>query len=188
MMAEAFFVRARKLAFPYADRRVAGPFDTLPEAMAAAASLRAAYGAFSFYAGPGKTRDLTPLDPQALLADDEPGPDFRRVEARRAAARELAAIGAGLGCAAVVDDWDGEPIVDIAAPSLRADVQILKGERVPIISWYGAARPLRPLPGAWGPEFNHWRTKATSFPATWAQLCEMLEVGLCAAIDGSAFE
>lgn len=117
--------------------------------------------------------------------------DLKNVAGRRAAGEALAERARAIGAQAVVEDWDGEPDVDVAVPGLRANIWLayMKAAPMPIISWVARdGRRFKPsLPGAWQGEGQpHY--KATSLPDTWAQLFDALEIGLLAGIDGSAFE
>jgi hypothetical protein len=128
--------------------------------------------------------ERTPRSPAPMF-------DLSKVAERRFAAKALATFARDRGATAVIEDWDGEPDVDITLPSLRATIglQWHKAAPMPIISWHRAARPLvGHLPGAWQQEGSFRNGKATSLPETWPALFDALEIGICAAVDGNAFE
>lgn len=83
------------------------------------------------------------------------------------------------------DDWR----LSVAVPgALGASVWWMRGEGAPMISWHGAARPLRDyIMGAWADVNQFHRRKASSFPASLDELVLRLVTGLGAAADGSAF-
>lgn len=120
------------------------------------------------------------------------GYDLRKRAERERAARDIAERCREIGAQATVENWDGEPDVDIAVASLHAQIWLAwtPGAPMPLISWYGAKYPLVGVPGAWFElDVNPChRRKATSLPTTWPELFDMLETGLLAAIDGSAFD
>lgn len=186
-LATGYYVEAQRIAFPYGKRLLAGPYETHAEA-------RPEY------------ERLRPLHPDANLAivtrtakslpQVSPPPaggaawDLSRVEQRRAAARQIADHCTALGFAAEIEDWAGEPDVDVTVPGLRANIWVgdTPSDPMPIISWVaGEGRTLRAvLPGAWREPYGH--RKATSQPMDWPRLLEALTIGLCAGVDGSAFE
>lgn len=120
------------------------------------------------------------------------GYNLRQRGERERAANDIAERARALGAQAAIENWDGEPDVDIAVASLHAQIWLAwtPAAPMPIISWYGAAYPLRGVPGAWHDDDvnSSHRRKATSLPATWPELFDMLETGLLAGIDGSAFD
>lgn len=182
----AWYVHGRKLAFPYGERWVSGPFDDSAAAHAEARRLRPLY--------PDATLDARLRSGKTLLEvlprSNTPAFDLSRVAGRRAAAEAIAERVRALGLDAVVEDWEGEPDVDCHTPSLSCNLWLAHtpAAPMPIISWYGAKFPLQAVPGAWPADFNAHRSKATSLPRDWAELFAMLEIGLLAAVDGTAFE
>lgn len=186
----AWYVHGQKLAFPYGERWVSGPFDDSAAAHAEARRLRPLYPDANLSARLRQGKSL----PECRPDRNAPAPalqfNLARVAERRAAAEAIAEKVHSLGLDAVVEDWDGEPDVDCRTPSLCATIWLahLPAAPMPIISWYGAKFPLRGVPGAWPADFNYWRSKATSIPRDWPELFSMLETGLLAAVDGSAFE
>lgn len=119
--------------------------------------------------------------------------DLAKRAEREAAAEAIADAARACGATVVVENWDGEPDVDITMPNLRATIWLgyTQAAPMPIISWYGATWPLAStVPGAWteyGLNHAHGR-KASSLPRSWPELFEALEAGLLASLDGSAFE
>lgn len=80
-------------------------------------------------------------------------------------------------------------VVNCRTPWLGASFYTHEADR--IISWYGAARPLRAgLAGAWaiGDVNRAHRRKATSFPSDEEALLTALGIGLLASLDGSCFD
>ena len=73
---------------------------------------------------------------------------------------------------------------------LEVSLAVSKDWPTPLLSWFGAVRPLRGVIGAWaGADVNRFhRRKATSYPYTLNQTIAMLVTGFKAALDGSAFE
>jgi len=118
--------------------------------------------------------------------------NLAQVAERRAAAEAIAERVRALGLVAIVEDRDGEPDVDCVTPNLSCNIWLahLPAAPMPIISWYGAKQPLQAVRGAWGRGDVNWshRAKATSCPRDWAELFDMLETGLLAAVDGTAFD
>jgi len=184
----AWYVRGQKLAFPFGERWLSGPFEALADAVAEERRLRPLYPDASLSTRIRTGKSLPTVTPRKA------GPvefNLARVAERRAAAEAIVDHVVGrLGLDARLEDWDGEPDVDCLTPNLSAQIWLAHTPLapMPIISWYGARFPLRAVPGAWPAEFNARRSKATSTPRDWGQLFEMLEIGLLAAIDGSAFE
>lgn len=182
-------------------RLVSGPFDSLVEAGIERDRIAFLYPDATLRAVRYHGKSLPerkPRQPAPLLqrrdGSIEPNPqagfDLARVEQRRAAAKALADHARAFGAEVMVEDRDGEPDVDVTTPSLKANIWLMKGRdgSVPIISWHSAKFPLRYVPGAWSPDFNYWRSKATSVPGSWPALFDALERGICASIDGSAFD
>lgn len=181
----AWYVHGRKLAFPYGERWISGPFDDLADAHAEARRLRPLYPDATLDARLRSGKTL----PEVLPRSDTPAFDLSRVAGRRAAAEAIAERVRALGLDAVVEDWEGEPDVDCHTPNLSCNLWLAHtpAAPMPIISWYGAKFPLQAVPGAWGRDDVN-RSKATSLPRDWAELFAMLEIGLLAAVDGTAFE
>lgn len=189
-----WYVKAVKRAFPHAEALVSGPFDEHGPARAERRRIVPLY----------PDADLTTvLEVAASLPERTPrrtppgAPaeramfDLRNVGGRRQAAAWLAERAEALGATVWVEDWSGDPDVDVSVPALRANIWLawLPAAPMPIISWVARdGRKLKAnLPGAWrGEGFAHY--KATTIADTWAQLFEALEIGLLAGIDGSAFE
>lgn len=197
VMARAWYVHGKKLAFPYGERLVSGPFDEHGGAFDEAARLRPFYPDATLSARPHRAKSLPVRTPRTRPpGDDEPehagaGYDLSRVEQRRAAAEALRVFVVDrLGLACTVEDWEGEPDVDCRAPGLLGHIWLgwTRAAPMPIISWVAddPRQLVAVLPGAW--RETHPHRKATSSPATWARLFDALEIGLLAAIDGSAFE
>lgn len=194
-MAAAWYVRGRKRAFPYGERLVSGPFDDLAAAMAERTRLQSAnlYPDAFLETHMHRAKTLPECKPRTRPPGEPPDQaeyNLRRRAERERLADDIAKRARALGATVEIENWDGEPDVNIALPSLRATIWCVsvQGE-MPIISWYGAAYPLQALPGAWRDDqvnSAHER-KATSLPATYAELFEALETGICAAIDGGAF-
>jgi len=183
---QAWYVHGQKLAFPYGERWISGPFDDLAAAHDEARRLRPLYPDANLSARLRSGKTL----PEVLPRSDTPAFDLSRVAGRRAAAEAIAERVRALGLVAIVEDWDGEPDVDCVTPNLCATIWLgnTPAAPMPIISWYGAKHPLQAVPGAWPADFNAHRSKATSLPRDWAELFAMLEIGLFAAVDGTAFE
>lgn len=188
----AWYVQGKKHAFPYAEAWISGPFEAMADAFAERDRLAPLYpdAALSTRVRSGKT--LPTCTPRTGASSAKPAPKFNlaRVAERRAAADAIVARVQALGLAARIEDWDGEPDVTCETPNLAAQIWLAHTPLapMPIISWYGARFPLQAVPGAWPADFNAHRSKATSEPRDWAELFEMLEIGLLAAIDGSAFD
>lgn len=188
----AWYVHGQKLAFPYGERWVSGPFDDSAAAHAEARRLRPLYPDANLSARLRQGKSL----PECRPDRNAPAPalqfNLARVAERRAAAEAIAERVRALGLVAIVEDWDGEPDVDCVTPNLSCNIWLahLPAAPMPIISWYGAKQPLQAVRGAWGRDDVNWshRAKATSCPRDWAELFDMLETGLLAAVDGSAFE
>lgn len=190
----AYYVQAVQHAFPHGVRLESGPFESLRECMAECARLAPLYPDAHLREHVKRAKSLPTLTPRRAGLEPLPdtGYDLRKRPERERAAADIAARAEALGATVVIENWDGEPDVDITLPSLRATIWLahLKAAPMPTISWYGAQYPLRAVPGAWtDADVNsaHGR-KATSLPATWPELFDMLEAGICAAIDGSAFD
>lgn len=192
-MASAWYVHGVKLAWPNGERLVSGPFDESADAWAEEKRLRDAglYPDATLRVRVHRAKSLPVCTPRTRPPGDEPAPvaeyDLKKRPERERLAADLQAVAERFGASVVVENWDGEPDVTVTTPSLRATIWCVsvQGE-LPIISWYGAAYPLRAVPGAWTDDDG--RRKATTLPATWSGLFEGLEIGLCAAIDGSAFD
>lgn len=193
----AWYVHGQKLAFPWGERWVSGPFDEADEVWGELRRLRPFYPDANLSVRMRSGKTLPTATPRTRPPGDDPRPpapsfNMARVAERRAAAEAIAGKVRSLGLDAVIEDWDGEPDIDCSTPNLCATIWLgnTPAAPLPIISWYGARFPLRALPGAWGRDDVNWshRAKATSTPATWQELFDMLETGLLAAIDGSAFE
>ena len=191
---QAWYVHAQKLAFPYATAWVAGPFDDSAVAFAEAGRIRPFYPDADLSPRLRSGKTLPEIKPRTRApgasAPAVPSFNLRKVADRRAAAEAIAGKVRSLGLDAVVEDWGGEPDVDCHTPSLCATIWLgdTPAAPMPIISWYGAKFPLRGVPGAWPADFNYWGSKATSTPRDWPELFSMLEIGLLAAVDGSAFD
>ena len=179
------YVEAQQVDFPHGKRLVAGPYETNAEAWDTMRALRSGMT--------GCSLSVRRVQAKQLPVVKRPAPtvyDLSRVEGRRAAANALADHVRALGCAVAVEDWDGEPDVDFGHNGLGANIWLgwTPAAPMPIVSWY--AQPGRQLaalvPGAWSEPFPH--RKATREPRGWADLFDMVTAGLCAAIDGSAFE
>jgi hypothetical protein len=180
-------VQAQRLAFPHGVRLLAGPYETLGEAREQYEQLRPLYPDANLSLVTKRGRTLPQVSPVHAAP---PAFNLARVEQRRAAARHIAEHCARHGFDAVVEDWAGEPDVDAAVPALRANIWLgdTPSAPMPIISWVASSdRQLRPvLRGAWRDDYA--RRKATSQPIDWPALLEALITGLCAGLDGSAFE
>lgn len=190
----AWYVHGQKLAFPYGERWVSGPFDDSAEAHGEERRLRPFYPDANLSVRQRSGKTLPEVKPRNAAPGDAPVRSFNtaRVADRRAAAAAICEHVRSLGLTAVVEDWDGEPDIDCSTPNLCATIWLgnTPAAPLPIISWYGARFPLRAVPGAWGRDDINWahRAKTTSTPATWQELFDMLETGLLAAIDGTAFD
>lgn len=184
MKSAAWYVHGVRQDFPHAEAWLSGPHDDLADAGRAAARLRPYYPEATL--SPRKRVGLGL--PECRPA--RPAVDLKTAGGRAAAGHMIAERLRDLGLEAVVENWDGDPDVTCITPSLRAGIWLAWTPLapMPIINWYSAARPLVAVPGAWPAEFNAQRTKATSAPRDWPELFEMLEIGLLASIDGSAFE
>lgn len=187
----AWYVRGQKLAFPYGERWVSGPFDESSAAHDEARRLRPFYpdATLSVRLRSGKT--LPEVKPRtAAPGEKTPQFDLSTVAGRREAAEAIRShVVERLGLQANIEDWDGEPDVDCRAPGLLGTIWLghTPAAPMPIISWVAdSPRRLVAVPGAWAQEYPH--RKATSEPRDWAELFAMLETGLLAAIDGRAFE
>ncbi len=193
-MARAYYVHGQKLAFPYGERLVSGPYDDSAAAFAEEKRLREAglYPDANLTVRVHRAKSLPVVTPRTRPPGDEPAAvpeyDLRKRPERERAADDLADRARAFGARVEIENWDGEPDVQIFTPSLQANIWLayLKEAPMPIISWYGAAYPLRAVPGAWTDDDG--RRKATSLPATWSELFDALEIGICAAIDGNAFQ
>lgn len=183
----AYYVQGQKLAFPYGERWVSGPFDDSATAQAEADRLRPLYPDATLRVTPRSGKTLPEVRPRG----DDRGFTLARVGDRRAAADAIIdLVVRRLGLVVRLEDWNGEPDVDCVTPSLSCNIWLAHtpGAPMPIINWYGAKFPLRGVPGAWAAEFNYWGSKATSLPRDWGELFSMLEIGLLAAVDGTAFD
>lgn len=199
---QAFYVEGQQHAFPHGKRLVSGPFDLSADAHTERKRIAPLYPDANLSVVTYRGKSLPQRKPRtALLCDLAPrlarsGPeyDLSRVEGRRAAASDLAAYARLFGAEVTVEDWDGEPDVDIRVPGGLATIWLgwTPAAPMPLISWVAAeGRRLRQyVPGAWGmlTDFAPAHRKATSHPADWAELFAMLEAGLCAMVDGTAFE
>lgn len=185
-LASALYIHARKYTFPWAEAWVSGPHERV-EAFAELKRLAPLYPDADLSVRTRTAKTLPTITPRA-----DKRLDMTTATGRRAVAVELERFAERLGLPAVVEDWDGEPSVDIRTPSLGASIALIKAERdrPALISWYGAAQPLQAVPGAWlSVDINSsHRRKATSFVSSWSGLFTALEIGLLAAIDGSAFD
>jgi hypothetical protein len=194
VMARAHYVHGKQRAFPYGERLVSGPFDTSADATTERKRLEAAglYPDARLTTTTHRAKSLPVVTPRTRPPGAEPpaGPtyDLRKRPERERLAAALAERARAFGATVHIENWDGEPDVQIRTPSLQANIWLayLREAPMPIISWYGAAYPLRAVPGAWTDDDR--RRKASSLPATWPELFDMLETGICAAIDGSAFD
>ena len=154
----------------WAVRLVAGPFEQWQEAADRAARLRPLY--------PNSAVEVTERDFAGL----------RTAEGRRHVAAMLRQHAERIGARV---EWDAETDdIDIRLPTLRANIWLadIPASPMPIISWvagYGL-RLSSLIPGAWL-ERGEPHRKATSMPETWTQLYDALEIGLCAGVDGGAF-
>lgn len=197
-MGRAWYVHGQKHAFPYGKRLVSGPFDEMNAAYDERARLEQAklYPDARLDVLPHSAKTLPVVTPRTRPPGDEapavPDYDLRKRPERERAAADLAERARAFGARVEIENWDGEPDVQIFTPSLQANIWLahLKEAPMPIISWYGAAYPLRAVPGAWTPDHvnDAHRRKASSLPGTWSELFDALEIGICAAIDGSAFD
>lgn len=187
----AWYVHGQKLAFPYGERWVSGPFDASDEAWDELRRIRPFYPDADLSPRLRSGKTLPEVKPRTRAPGAEVTAfNLRKAAGRRAAAEAIAGKVRSLGLDAVVEDWDGKPDVDCHTPSLCATIWLgdTPAAPMPIISWYGAKFPLRGVPGAWPADFNYWGSKATSTPRDWAELFSMLETGLLAAVDGTAFD
>ena len=181
----AWYVFGQKVDYPFGKKRVAGPFDTMAQALAEERRLRPLYPDATLCAKPVTAKTLPACTPRAAA----PAFDLSTVAGRREAAEAIRAhVVDRLGLQATVEDWDGEPDVDCRAPGLLGTIWLgwTTAAPMPFISWVAdSPRRLVAVPGAWPQDYPH--RKATSEPRDWAELFAMLEAGLLAAIDGSAF-
>lgn len=182
------YVQAQQLAFPYGKRLVSGPHEHSAWAFVVADWIRADYADCNLTVvsrGSSKAT-LTANNARAIKHD------LSTHKGRLAAATHISDyVRFELGVRADIEDWDGEPDVDIRTPSLRANIWLMhcRPAPMPIISWHRPKPGVlfrRLLPGAWDELIPHH--KATSLPADWSELFLALTVGICASIDGSAFE
>ncbi len=189
--ASAWYVRAQRSAFPYGRKWVSGPFDEMDAAFAEADRLRPFYPDASLMALMRTTAGPLPAATPRAAPPETAGPSYSlsTAKGRREAADAIAERVQALGLDVTVEDWISDLDVDCSAgPFLRANIWLahLPAAPMPCISWVGHGKRLRTVPGAWAQEYPH--RKATSEPRDWAELFAMLETGLLAAIDGSAFE
>lgn len=198
-MGRAWYVRGQKHAFPHGKRLVSGPFDESDQAWTEKRRLEQAglYPDARLDVLPHSAKTLPVVTPRTSPPGAEPVPavpdyDLRKRPERERAADDLAARARAFGARVEIENWDGEPDVQIFLPSLQANIWLayMREAPMPIISWYGAAYPLRAVPGAWTADQvnDAHRRKASSLPGTWSELFDALEIGICAAIDGSAFD
>ena len=197
-MARAPYVHGIQTAFPHGVKWVAGPFDDRDAAWREMDRIRPFYpdAVLSVRERTGKTLPTctprTAPPGQKPPAPAAPDYDLRKRPERERAADDLAGRARAFGARVEIENWDGEPDVQVFLPSLQANIWLahLKEAPMPIISWYGAVYPLRPVPGAWTADQvnDAHRRKASSLPGTWSELFDALEIGVCAAIDGSAFD
>lgn len=197
-MAEAWYVQGIKLDFSQATKLVSGPFDGLDDVFKEIERIRAFYPNITLRPKKHRAKSLPERKPRThapgeRLADmPDPGYNLRKRAERERCADDIASRARALGATVEIENWDGEPDVDIRTPSLRATIWLAwtPAAPMPIISWYGASYPLRGVPGAWRAEQvnSAHRRKATSLPATWPELFDALETGICAAVDGTAFD
>lgn len=192
-----WYVKATKTAWPNSWRLVSGPFDDHADAYPESARIAPCYPDAHLSVVLEVAHTLPERSPRTALPSEvamrveAPMFDLRQANGRRAAAEAIATFARERGAQATVEDWDGEPDVDVLLPSLRANVWVgwTKAAPLPIISWHRAARPLvQVLPGAWRQDGAFRNGKATSLPERWPALFDALEIGICAAVDGSAFE
>lgn len=185
-----YYVKGQKLAFPYGERMLSGPHETHGEADAECKRLRPLYpdANLSVVSKYGIThRQVSPRKDPA-----KPAFDLSQIGGRRAAARAIAEHCRQHGFEPVVEDWDGDPDVDVTTPSARANIWLgwTRAAPMPIISWVANSdlQFVSRLPGAWDEGDGFSNRKATSLPATWPALLDALIAGLCASIDGTAFK
>jgi len=189
-----WYVKATRYAFPHSWRLISGPFDDSGPAFPEAARIRPFYPEAHLSVVLEVAKTLPERRPRARAPGAEqeaPMFDLSRVAGRLAAAEAVAEFARERGATVNIENWDGEPDVDVWLPTLRATIgmQWHKQAPMPIISWHRAQRPLvGHLPGAWRQEGSFRNGKATSLPETWPALFEALEIGICAAVDGSAFD
>lgn len=195
VMAVGHYVSAQKLAFPYAEGLISGPFEESADAWEEMRRIRATklYADCNLRVKTHRARSL-PVKTPRRMRPAEPVPEFnlRLVGERRRAAEALAAHGRSLGAEATIEDWDGEPDVDFRTPTLQATIWLAWTPQapMPIVSWHSATHWLRPVPGAWRAgdiNTSHGR-KATSLCDNWPAVFEALTAGILASIDGSAFD
>lgn len=191
----AWYVEGQKIAFPHGKRLVSGPFEEMADATAERTRLVPYYPDANLSVVPYSGNTLPERKPRGTAAGARQGQfDLRTVEGRRAAAQAIAEHARGFGAVATVEDWDGEPDVDIRVPSGLATIWLgwTPAAPMPLISWVADApwRLHQYVPGAWGmlTDFAPAHRKATSQPGDWAELFDMLAAGLCALVDGSALE
>ncbi len=191
----AEYVQAQQSAFPYGTRLVSGPFHERGQVWAEKTRIEPYYPDCTLSAITHRAKALPLRLPRSCVPGDEPDvPTFKLSTAagRLAAAEEIARRARDLGAVVDIENWDGEPDVDIRLPSLHATIWLgyTAAAPMPIISWYGARWPLRGVLGAWRDEdvnAAHGR-KATSAPSDWPSLFEALLSGICASLDGGAFD
>lgn len=195
-MARAPYVYGQQIGWPNGVQWVSGPFDDREAAWREMKRLRPFYPDATLSVRERRGKSLPTCTPrtgppgEAKPTEPAPSYDLKKRPERERLAADLQAVAERFGASVVVENWDGEPDVTVATPSLRATIWCVsvQGE-MPIISWYGAAYPLRAVPGAWTADQvnDAHRRKASSLPGTWSELFDALEIGVCAAIDGSAF-
>lgn len=187
--AEAHYVEGQKLEYPHGKRLVSGPFDTSGEAWAEVERLRPLYPDANLSAVLYRGKSLPERRPRGSRA----AYDLSTAEGRLATARAIADHALHFGAVVSVENWDGEPDVDVTVPGGLASIWLgwTPDAPMPLISWVAAGeRKLRAsVAGAWhdGPQ-NVPSRKRTSLPADWPEFFAMLEAGLCALVDGSAFD
>lgn len=190
--ARAHYVHARRNAFPNAEAWISGPFDTYTECNTETHRLAPFYPECLLRPRVFHGKTLPACSPRTGPPGAEPAYDLAKRPERERAAADLKARAEAFGATVVVENWDGEPDVQISTPALQANIWLayLRDAPMPMISWYGANYPLRAVPGAWDAEHvnRFHRSKASSVPATWGELFDALEIGICAAIDGTAFQ
>src|SRR5690606_19044158 len=114
-----------KLAFPYGERLVSGPFDDSADAWAEEKRLRDAglYPDAVLRVRTHQAKTLPVVTPRTRPPGDEPAPvpeyDLRKRPERERAADDLAERARAFGARVEIENWDGEPDVQIFTPSLQ---------------------------------------------------------------------
>lgn len=171
------YVKGQKLAFPYGTRLVAGPFETSGEAFAEMVRLRPLYPDANLTLETQRKRRLPQVSPRA---GDPLGFDLSLPDGRKAAARAVAEHCRLLGFDATLEEWEGEPDVDIVTPAVRASMTFDRAA-LPAVRWsahMGAGLTFRDTNSA----------RRIDQVQSWPDLLDALTRGLVGSLDGSVFE